>query len=67
MAVMLAALRTGRALPPETLFLCFCYSFLLEAERALELMWPEGLGKLKKFIHLIGSRTRDLLACSIVP
>jgi hypothetical protein len=27
---------------------------------------PEGLGKLKKFFHLIGSRTRDLPACSIV-
>jgi hypothetical protein len=27
----------------------------------------EGLGKLKEFIHLIGSRTRDLPACSIVP
>jgi hypothetical protein len=28
---------------------------------------PERLGKLKKFFHLIGSRTRDLAACSIVP
>jgi hypothetical protein len=28
---------------------------------------PEGLGKLKTFIHLIGSRTRDLATCSIVP
>jgi hypothetical protein len=27
---------------------------------------PEGLGKLKKFIHLIGSRARDVPACSIV-
>jgi hypothetical protein len=27
----------------------------------------EGLGKLKKFIHLIGSRTRDFPACSLVP
>jgi hypothetical protein len=30
------------------------------------LVQPEGLGKLKKVIHLIGSRTRDLQACSIV-
>jgi hypothetical protein len=30
------------------------------------LVRPEGLGKLKKFIHLIGSRTRDLPACSIL-
>jgi hypothetical protein len=29
-------------------------------------MQPEGLGKLKKFIHLIGSRTRNLPTCSIV-
>jgi hypothetical protein len=30
-------------------------------------VWPEGLCKLKKFIHLTGSLTRDLPACSIVP
>jgi hypothetical protein len=29
-------------------------------------MRPEGLSKLKKFIHLIGFRTCDLPACSIV-
>jgi hypothetical protein len=28
-------------------------------------VWLEGLGKLKKFIHLIGSQTHDLPACSI--
>jgi hypothetical protein len=27
---------------------------------------PEGFGKLRKFVHLIGSRTRDVPACSIV-
>jgi hypothetical protein len=27
----------------------------------------EGLDKLKNFIHFIGSRTHDLLACSIAP
>jgi hypothetical protein len=27
---------------------------------------PEGLGKFEK-IHLIGTRSHDLLACSIVP
>jgi hypothetical protein len=31
------------------------------------LVRPEGLGKLKKFILLIGSRTHDLPVCSIVP
>jgi hypothetical protein len=30
-------------------------------------MQLEGLGELKKFNHLIGSRTRDLLACNIAP
>jgi hypothetical protein len=30
-------------------------------------VWLEGLGKLRKFIHLIRSGTRDLLACSKVP
>jgi hypothetical protein len=28
---------------------------------------PEGLGKMKKFIHLFGSRTLDLPACSTRP
>jgi hypothetical protein len=28
---------------------------------------PEGLGKLKRFINFIGSRTRDLPDCSVVP
>jgi hypothetical protein len=31
------------------------------------LVLPEGLGKFKKLIHLIGSRTCDLRACSRVP
>jgi hypothetical protein len=31
------------------------------------LVQSEGLGNLKKTIHLIGSRTRDRRACSIVP
>jgi hypothetical protein len=31
------------------------------------LLWLEGLGKLKTFIHLTGFRTNDLPACSIVP
>jgi hypothetical protein len=30
------------------------------------IVWPEGLGKLEK-IHLIGTRSRDLPVCSIVP
>jgi hypothetical protein len=46
---------------PETLFLCFWYSFLLEASKPQGLVQPEELGKLIKIIHLIGSRIRDLL------
>jgi hypothetical protein len=30
-------------------------------------VWPGGLGKLKKFIHLIETGTRDLPTCSIAP
>jgi hypothetical protein len=29
-------------------------------------VWPEGLGKLKVFIHLVGSRTHELPARNIV-
>jgi hypothetical protein len=32
-----------------------------------DLVLTEELGKLKAFIHLIASRTRDLPVCSIVP
>jgi hypothetical protein len=28
------------------------------------LVWPEELGILKKLIHLIGTQTRDLPACT---
>jgi hypothetical protein len=61
------ALRAGGALLPETLSLCFCHLCLLEAESTPGLVQLKGLGKLKKFIHLFGSRTRDLPTCSIVP
>jgi hypothetical protein len=64
MAVM-SALRSGRPFPPphEDSW----YSFVLEAESTPgPYLRLEGLGKLKK-IHLIGTRTRDLPACSIVP
>jgi hypothetical protein len=64
MAVNLTAIRTGRALLRRKII------FLLLVQRLSEpqgLMRPEGLGKLKKFILLIGSQARDLPACSIVP
>jgi hypothetical protein len=52
-----SALRAGRPLPPEN----FWYSFLFEAEST------PGLGQLKNPNKIVGSRTRDLRACSIVP
>jgi hypothetical protein len=64
MAVRFSALRTSRTLLPRNIFLLLV-QFMLEAEPQ-GLMLPDGLGKLKKFIHRIGSRTRDLLACGIV-
>jgi hypothetical protein len=32
-----------------------------------DLVWPEGVSKLKKFVPVIGSRTCGFLSCSIVP
>jgi hypothetical protein len=49
MAARLSALRTGRALLPETLPFCFWYSFLSGAGKPQDLVRLEGLGKLKKF------------------
>jgi hypothetical protein len=46
---------------PETLFFCFWYSFLLQAEY---IPGPSAVGRImqikKKCIQLIGSRTSDL-------
>jgi hypothetical protein len=33
----------------------------------MAMVWVEGLRKLKTFSDLIGTRARDLLACSMVP
>jgi hypothetical protein len=44
------------------------YSFMLEAESTRgPIVQVEGLDQLKKLNDLIGNRTRDLPACSIVP
>jgi hypothetical protein len=59
----LTALRTGRVLLPRNII----FSFLVLISVSEDLERPEGLGKLKKFIHLIESRAHDLPACSIVP
>jgi hypothetical protein len=41
--------------------------FCWKLSRPQGLMWPEGSGKLKKCINFIGSRTRDLPVCHILP
>jgi hypothetical protein len=65
MAARLSAIRTGRALPPETLFFsASCTDFCYKLSESQGLVRQEVLGKLKKLIHLIESRTRDLPACS---
>jgi hypothetical protein len=56
MPLKLPALRTGRALLPRNI------TVLL-----LLLVQLEGLGKLKQFIDVIGSRTRDLQGFCIEP
>jgi hypothetical protein len=63
MVVRLSALRAGHALPPRNLpGTHFCW----------RLSRPQGhsaAGRIRYIekIHLIGTRTRDLPACSIVP
>jgi hypothetical protein len=55
-----SALRAAALYPQEDSW----YLFLLEIGSIPGL---EGLGQLKKFSDLIGNRTRDFPACSIVP
>jgi hypothetical protein len=64
MALSLSALRTDRVLLPRYIFCSASGTQFCESQ---DLVRPEALGKLKKFINLIGSQTRDLPACSIVP
>jgi hypothetical protein len=53
---------------PQNLFFNFClwYSFQ-RVNKPQGLVWPEGLYKLIKFNYLVGFRTHDRQACSIVP
>jgi hypothetical protein len=51
---------------PQKLFFCFWCSFLLQAEWTPGRREASRIGKLKKCIHPIGFRTRDLPACSIM-
>jgi hypothetical protein len=60
----IVTLRTCCALLPRNLhFSRSGNHFCLRLSKTQGLVRPEELGKLKNFIHLIWSRTRDLLAC----
>jgi hypothetical protein len=63
MAVSLSALRTDRALLPRHII--FLLLVLISVRQSI--MRPEVLGKLKKSIHLIGCRTRDIPPYSVIP
>jgi hypothetical protein len=57
------AVRSVRTLPSErSSGTHFCY----RSRKPQGLVWPEEVGKLKKIINLLTSRTRDLPACSII-
>jgi hypothetical protein len=64
MAVRLSALHAGRPLPPGIFLVLISVKGCVDPRAIMQL---EGLGQLKKSNDLIGNRTRDLPACSIVP
>jgi hypothetical protein len=67
MVVRLIALRVGRSLLPRNIIFLLLVLVSVKAEPQ-GLLRLEGLGKLKKkkLNYLVGSRTRDLPACSIM-
>jgi hypothetical protein len=56
-----------RSTPQKHYFSASGTHFCQRLSKPLGLVRPEGLGKLKTIFHLIGSRTRDLPACSMEP
>jgi hypothetical protein len=64
MAVRLSALRAGRPLPPGRFLMLLSITDWVDPRTIVQL---EGLGKLEKKNRPIGTRTRDLVACRIVP
>jgi hypothetical protein len=57
----------SRSTTQKHYFSAFSTHFYYRLSEPQGILRPEGLGKLKKCIHLIGSRTHDFPACSIVP
>jgi hypothetical protein len=56
-----------RPTPQKHYFSASATHFCYRLSKPKGLVSPEGLRKLKKIIDLIGSRTRDLPACTTVP
>jgi hypothetical protein len=67
MPVRLSALCTGRAVLYKNIVFLLMVLISVRGSKPQGPVRQEGLGNLKKFIHLIWSRTRDLPACSVVP
>jgi hypothetical protein len=67
MAVRLSALRTGRALLPRNIISLLLILICERLSKPQGVVRLQGSGKLKKCIHLIGTRTRDLPARSVEP
>jgi hypothetical protein len=67
MMICLPALRTGRALLHRNIIFLLLVLISVRGERT---PGPSAAGRIRyieKLIHLIGSGTRDLTACSRVP
>jgi hypothetical protein len=58
--------RRQSSTPQRTYFLFLVLTGRYELSNPLGLVWLEGLGIYKNYIHLIGSRTHDLPACVVV-
>jgi hypothetical protein len=68
MAVSWSALSAGRRSTPQKHYFSASGTHLCwRLSKPQSLVRPEGVGKVIKIIHLIGSRTRDLSICNEVP